>query len=103
LVLLATAGTGLVTYLGQTAHTLRQLRQKERLTLEASAQLERLVLWDRSALLGRIGRTRLGEWVLIISEATPDLFEVAIAESDSSVAMLRTTLYRPATNDAPQP
>jgi hypothetical protein len=103
LVLLATAGTALVSFLGQTAHTLRQLRDEERLVRRASAELETLVLWDRPTLIGRIGRSRAHDWTLVVRQSTPELFDVSIAESDTSVVLLRTTLYRPDSIDAARP
>jgi type II secretory pathway component PulJ len=100
LVLLATAGTALISFLGQTSRTLRHLRDQERISLRASAQLEALVTWDRSTFLNRIGRTRIGDWTLFVGQTTTDLFDVAIAESDTSAVLLRTTVYRPDTIDA---
>ena len=103
LVVLATVGTGLVTFLGQTAHTLRHVRDEERLTRLASAQLDRLVLWDRAAFVGRLGRTSIGGWTVVVQQATPDLFEVTIAANDTDAVLLRTTAYRPDTIDVVTP
>jgi Tfp pilus assembly protein PilV len=95
LVLLAIAGVGLITFLGQSAHTLRQLRDDERRTRVASAQLDRLVLWGRSAFLERIGRSRTDGWTIDVRQIGPDLFDVTVAASDTSAVLLRTTVYRP--------
>jgi Tfp pilus assembly protein PilV len=97
LVILATAGTGLVTFLGQTAHTLRQLRDEERVIRLASAQLDRMVLWDRTAFVARLGRSAFDGWTVVVQQMTPELFDIAIAASDSGAVLLQTTAYRPDT------
>jgi type II secretory pathway component PulJ len=103
LVILATTGTGLVTFLGQTAHTLRHVRDEERLTRLASAQLDRLVLWDHAAFMARLGRSSFGGCTVVVQQVTPDLFDVTIAASDSGAVLLRTTAYRPDTIDVATP
>jgi type II secretory pathway component PulJ len=102
LVLLATAGSALVTFLGQTAHTMRQVRDAERETRQAAAELERLVLWDRATLLSRVGRSTRGHWSIVVVPISADLFDVFVA-ADTGAPLLQTTLYRPETNDAPPP
>ena len=97
LVILAAAGTGLVTFLGQTAHTLRQLRDEERMIRLASAQLDRMVLWDRAAFVARLGRSAFDGWTVVVQQMTPELFDVAIAATDSGAVLLQTTAYRPDT------
>jgi Tfp pilus assembly protein PilV len=97
LVLLATAGTGFITLLGQTAHSMRGVRDTERLVNLASAQLDQLVLFDRAQLAARQGRAPLGRWSLEVIQRTPELFDVSIAATDTSAALLSTTLYRPDT------
>lgn len=103
LVLLATAGTALVTFVGQTSHTLRRLRDEERLTRLASAELDRLILWDRAAIMRHVGRSAAGAWVLTVRQSTPELFDVSIARSDTSAILLRTSIYRPDTTHAAFP
>ena len=95
LVLIAVAGTGLLTLVGQTAHTMRTVRNAERDARSASETLSRLVLLDRSALLARRGESPFGRWELRVTEVSPVLFDVAILPVG-----LSTTLYRPDTNDA---
>jgi type II secretory pathway pseudopilin PulG len=95
LVLLASAGTGLVTLLGQTAHAMRHTLEAERLTRRAATELDRLVLADRAALVSRTGASTSRDWVITIQPVSPVLFDVRIAESDSGITLLRTTLYRP--------
>jgi hypothetical protein len=96
LVLLATAGTGLITLLGQTSHSMRTTFESERLERRASEELDRLALLDRGALLLRSGRSRSRGWTLDIRPAGDGLFDVSIMESDTTTrVLLATTLYRP--------
>ena len=100
LLLLAIAGTGLVTLLGQTAHAMRSTRETERTTRRASAELDRLTLLDRATLAASVGRQALRGWTLDITQRATDLFDVRIAESDTSAPLLHTTLYRPRLDSA---
>ena len=95
LVLLAVGGVALVTLLGQTGRTMRTTRDTERRTDEASAVLRHFEAMDRAALVASIGRRDVAGLGAQIAEPTPDLFDVTVAESDTSPALLRTILYRP--------
>jgi len=95
IVLLATAGTGLVTLLGQTSHSMRNVLEAERLTHTASEELGRLALLDRVALLALAGRSRSHGFTLDVDPLGQGLFAVRIAESDTTRVLLRTTVYRP--------
>ena len=95
IVLLATAGTGLVTLLGQTSQSMRTTLESERLTRRASEELNRLVLLDRAALLSRAGRSRSHGLTLDVDPLGQGLFAIRIAESDTTIVLLGTTLYRP--------
>jgi Tfp pilus assembly protein PilV len=99
IVVLAVAGTALITMLGQTAHTVRTMRESDRRTRAASEQLERLVVWDAAQLRGQVGRSTFRGWTLYVTEVSRELFDVAIAENDTSAVLLRTTLYRPEVSD----
>jgi len=100
LVLLATAGTGLVTLLGQTAHSMRATLLAERETRRAAEELDRLALLDRAGLGALAGRTRQRGWTLDVTVVDSSLFEVSIAASDTTITLLRTTLYRPLSDAA---
>ena len=95
LVVLGLSGVALITLLGQTAHSVRDVRNTERLIREASDELERFVAYDRSQLIPLKGRSSVRGWRLEIAQASPSLFDVSIATSDGTTWMLRTTLYRP--------
>jgi hypothetical protein len=103
LVLLAIAGTALITLLGQTVTTLESLRATEAQTRAAGFELSALAMFDRAALSARVGRTRSHGWSMQINRPAPSLFEISVAASDTGMVLLRTTLYRPdtATNVTP--
>jgi len=103
LVVLAFSGTAMITLLGQTAHTVRNLRDSERTIRLASAELERLVLWDRGQLAAHVGRSSIRGWSIRVDALTPALFDVSIAESDTGIVLLRTTVYRPEPSYVAQP
>jgi len=100
IVLLATAGTGLVTLLGQTSHSMRNALQSDRLTRRASEELQRFVLLDRAALLSVVGRSRSHGLTLDVDALGQGLFTIRIAESDTSGVLLSTTVYRSLSDSA---
>jgi Tfp pilus assembly protein PilV len=100
IVMLAVAGTGLITLLGQTRHSMRTLRESERAIRAASAQLDRLVLLDRGDLVAREGRSSNDGWSIRIAQIDVALFDVSVAPSDTSAALLSTTVYRPDSSNA---
>lgn len=93
--LLATAGTALVTLLGQTSRSMRTTLESERLTRRASEELGRIVVLDQTALLSRTGRSHSHGFTLDVDPLGQGLFAIRIAESDTTVVLLRTTAYRP--------
>jgi hypothetical protein len=97
LVVLGFSGVAMITLLGQTAHSVRTVRNTERELRRASDELGRFVVYDRAQLTGMVGRSLSHGWSIDVRQATPDLFDVAIAESDTSAALLRTAVYRPDT------
>ena len=100
LVLLAIGGVALVTLLGQTGRTMRTTRDTERRTADASAVLRRFAAMDRAALVALLGRRDVAGLRAQVAEQAPDLFEVAVAESDTSPTLLQTVLYRPDSDHA---
>jgi hypothetical protein len=97
LVVLGFSGVAMITLLGQTAHSVRTVRNTERELRRASDELGRFVVYDRAELMAMVGRSLSHGWSIEVRQATPDLFDVSIAESDTSAALLRTTIYRPDT------
>jgi Tfp pilus assembly protein PilV len=103
LVLLAVSGVAMVTLLGQTGRSMRATRDTELETTAASQVLDRLAVMDRAGLLASLGRLDTGGFRVNISEASPDLFAVAVAESDTSAVLLRTVFYRPDSSRGVEP
>lgn len=101
LVVLGLSGTGLIALLGQTAHSVRHVRDTEREVRRASDQLARLVAADRAQLLSMVGQTVSRGWIVTIVQRSSDLFDVVIA--DTTAPVLRTTLYRPDTTHGERP
>lgn len=99
-VILAAAGTALVTLLGQTRHTMRSVRDLERQIDSASVELDRLVVLDRAALAAREGWTQRGAWSVRVTRVSPTLFDVAVATETGGLPVLETTVYRPDTTNA---
>ena len=103
LAVLGLSGVALITLLGQTAQSMRNVRNTERSVRQASDELGRFVVYDRTQLVSMLGRSMSHGWVVAVAPATPDLFDLAIAESDTTGPLLRTTLYRPDTVRATTP
>jgi hypothetical protein len=107
-VVLAVAGTGLITMLGQTRHTMRDVETTERLFEDASQILDHLTILDKPALAARVGRFNVGPspegaWTLSVARVGQSLFDVTIAPNDSLPPILHTTLYRPEADDGSTP
>ena len=96
LVVLALGGTALIGVIGQTSHAIRSVRTTEREIRGAAGELDRLVIYDRSARLGMLGTRVRGPWTVTVVQATSDLFDVTVA-GESRAPLLRTTMYRPDT------
>jgi Tfp pilus assembly protein PilV len=103
LVVLGLSGIAMITLLGQTAHSVRTVRNTERDVRHASDELGRFVVYDRSQLLAMVGRSWARGWNIEVIETTPDLFDVSIAVTDTSAPLLRTSVYRPDTVHAATP
>ncbi|HEV8446136.1 MAG TPA: hypothetical protein VGQ44_04930 [Gemmatimonadaceae bacterium] len=95
LVLLAVCGVAMVALLGQTSRSMRSTRDAEEETRGASRVLDRLAAMDRASLLASLGRHDVAGFSATVTETSPDLFDVAVAASDTSAVLLRTALYRP--------
>lgn len=103
LVVLGLGGAAMITLLGQTSHSVRAVRKTEREVRRASDELGRFVLYDRARVMAMVGRSWVHGWSIEVAQATPDLFDVSIAESDTSAVLLRTSVYRPDTLHATSP
>ena len=74
---------------------MRTLRESEALIRVASAQLDRMVILDRAGLMTIEGNSMLNGWSVRIAQVAGPLFDVSVARTDTSVALLRTTVHRP--------
>jgi type II secretory pathway pseudopilin PulG len=97
LTLFAIAGVALLVMLTQATDSVRTFDERDAEARAVSAQLDRVALWTRDQLEGRIGSTRLGDWVLHVAALTPTLYRVALADTASGALVLETSLYRPDT------
>jgi Tfp pilus assembly protein PilV len=97
LVVLGLGGVAMITLLGQTAHSVRTVRNTERDVRQASDELGRFVAYDRAQLVAMVGRSLSHGWSIQVAQPSPDLFDVSIAASETSAVLLHTSVYRPDT------
>lgn len=103
LVVLGLSGVAMITLLGQTAYGIRTVRNTERDVRRASDELGRVVTYDRSQLVTMVGRSWSHGWSIEVIQSAPDLFDLTIADNETTAALLRTTVYRPDTVHATTP
>lgn len=103
LVVLGLGGIAMITLLGQTAYGVRTVRNTERNVRRASDELGRVVVYDRSQLVAMVGRSSSHGWSIEVVQSAPDVFDIAIADNDTTAVLLRTTVYRPDTVHATTP
>ena len=103
LVVLGLSGVALIALLGQTARSVRNVRTTEREIRRASDELGRFVVYDRTHLIAMLGRSRSLAWTIDVVQASPDVFDVSIANSERTGALLRTSVYRPPEAHASEP
>jgi prepilin-type N-terminal cleavage/methylation domain-containing protein len=95
LVILAIAGVGLLTLVGETAHDLDVMWKRETLARHASVQLERLSLSSRLELIDMVGARRSGPVDVHVRQLSASLFDLAVTDTTNAAVILRTTFYRP--------
>jgi Tfp pilus assembly protein PilV len=103
LAVLGLSGVALVTLMGQTARSMRDVRNTERELRQASDELGRFVVYDRTRLAAMVGKSVSHGWVVDVVQAAPDLFDVSVAATPTTRPLLRTTVYRPDTLRANAP
>jgi len=101
--ILGLSGTGLITLLGQTAQSVRHVRDTERQVRRASDQLGMFAAYTRPQLVAIVGSSRVREWTVQVRQSATDLFDVVIADTVTGAPVLATTLYRPDTTRAEVP
>jgi hypothetical protein len=93
--LLAVAGVGLSTLLGQTVDGVHRMHRRDADTREASRTLDRVVLWRRDELAARVGTSRVPCCTLQVAPLAPTLFRVALADTVTGAVLLETSVYHP--------
>jgi hypothetical protein len=103
LVVLGLSGIAMITLLGQTAYGVRTVRNTERDVRRASDELGRVATYNRSQLVAMVGRSWSHGWSIEVIQSEPDLFDLTIADNDTTAVLLRTSVYRPDTVHATTP
>ena len=94
-VILATAGIGLVELVGSGLRAERDARLRERTLGTEDRLLSALTLLNRKELDQRIGRRRIGEFIVDVQRPEKTLYRIALLqESSPQVEDLVTVVYR---------
>ena len=94
-VILATAGIGLVELVGAGLRAERDARLREATLATEERLLSALTLLNRTELDQRIGRRQIGEFVVDIQRPEPTLYRIALIQAQSlQVEDLVTVVYR---------
>lgn len=95
LVVLATAGIGLVELVGSGLRAERDARQRESTLATEERLLSALTLLNRQELDQRIARRQIGEFIVDIQRPERTLYRIALLqESSPQVEDLVTVVYR---------
>lgn len=96
LVILATAGVGLVEMVGAGLRAERDALQRETILATEERVLSALTLLNRRELDQRIGRREIGEFIVDVQRPEPTLYRIALVQQQSpAVEDLVTVVYRP--------
>jgi len=94
-VILATAGIGLVELVGFGMHTEREARLRETTLATEERLLSALTLLTRRELDQRIGHRRIGEFIVDVQRPERTLYRIALLQEQSpQVEDLVTVVYR---------
>ena len=94
-VILATAGIGLVELVGSGLRAERDARLHEGTLATEERVLSALTLLNRNELDQRIGRRQIGEFIVEIQRPEPTLYRIALLQEQSpQVEDLVTVVYR---------
>lgn len=94
-VILATAGIGLVELVGSGLHAERDARLRESTLATEERLLSALTLLNRKELDQRIGRRQIGEFIVVVQRPERTLYRIALLqESSPQVEDLVTVVYR---------
>lgn len=95
IVILAVAGVGLITLLGQTGNSLHDALDRDALTRLAATRLEAESLRSPAELQALVGERSAGPLRLHVQQLAGDLFVITATDTLDDAVVLRTTLYRP--------
>jgi hypothetical protein len=86
----------IITLLTQTVEAVRHGRDAERQARTAAQLMNRATLWSAAELDARLGRRRIGQWDLVVSNARPSLYTLSVLDTLNGSLALETAVYRPA-------
>lgn len=92
LVILAISGIAWITLMGQTVHSVHQIRLRERDYRAAADDLEHVALWTPEQLDAVTAPARVGSFVLSVSPITAELFTVTMSDT-AGAPLLTTSVY----------
>jgi len=94
-VVLATAGVGLIELVGSGLRAERDARLRESTLATEERLLAALTLLNRNELDQRIGRRQIGEFIVDVQRPEPTLYRIALLQQQSAqVEDLVTVVYR---------
>ena len=105
--ILTVAGLSAAVMANQSVAAVTQARDADNDTRRAGRFLDAVALWPRTDLDRHLGDRREGNWILTITRPYATLYVVALrttgdsAHSAISRELVRTTIYRPESHDAP--
>jgi len=93
--ILATAGIGLVELVGSGLRAERDARQRESTLASEERLLSALTLLNRRELDQRLGRRRIGEFIVDVQRPEQTLYRIALLQEQSrQIEDLVTVVYR---------
>ena len=94
-VVLVTAGVGLIELVGSGLRAEREARLRETTLATEERLLAALTLLNRKELDQRIGRRQIGEFIVDVQRPEPTLYRIALLQQQSAqVEDLVTVVYR---------
>lgn len=95
LVILASAGTVVVSMVAESARAVQRVRDSEKEMRAADAFFNAVALWSRADLDRHLGDRRQGRWIMRVDRPAATLYMVTLSDSSTRATVLRTSLYRP--------
>jgi Tfp pilus assembly protein PilV len=92
-VLLAISGVAWIVLAGQTARSLRSVRDSELLTFNAVSTMEWVSVRSETELQAMTGRRRYGAFDITISTLLPGLYEVIVSDTLTRATILHSSVY----------